>query len=182
MIGAGSMAGYEEMLLARSPDKVLPGLERMLFTENNVGVVIDYAETVAPAGDASFSSENDRLSLVTLQRWSLAPQLEASDNIVVLLAEVPSELNPKIVANPRVAAVQVPMPGIEERRAAISSSTPRSRRAGSTGWPTSPPASSWCRSSASCARHRRPKTTPTRASASSSRWWATRSGPAGWPR
>jgi SpoVK/Ycf46/Vps4 family AAA+-type ATPase len=59
------------------------------------------------------------LSLVTLQRWSLAPQLEASDNIVVLLAEVPSELNPKIVANPRVAAVQVPMPGIEERRAAI---------------------------------------------------------------
>lgn len=115
----GSLAGYEEMLVQRSPDKVLPGLERMLYTENNVGVVIDYAETVAPAGDASFSSETDRLSLVTLQRWSLAPQLEASDNIVVLLAEVPSELSPKIVANPRVAAVQVPMPGIEERRAAI---------------------------------------------------------------
>jgi transitional endoplasmic reticulum ATPase len=115
----GAMAGYEEMLLARSADKVLPGLERMLYSENNVGVVIDYAETVAPAGDPSFSSETDRLSLVTLQRWSLAPQLEASDNIVVLLAEVPSELNPKIVANPRVAAVQVPMPGIEERRAAI---------------------------------------------------------------
>ena len=113
------LAGHEEMLLHRSADKVLPGLERMLFTENNVGVVIDYAETVSPAGDPSFSSDVDRLSLVTLQRWSLAPQLEGSDNIVLLLCEVPSELNPKIVANPRVAAVQVPMPTIDERRAAI---------------------------------------------------------------
>src|SRR5687768_6421210 len=113
------LAGYEEMLLHRGADKVLPALERMLFTENNVGVVINYAETVAPAGDASFSSEADRLSLVTLQRWSLAPQLEGSDNIVLLLCEVPSELHPKIVANPRVAAVQVPMPTLDERRAAI---------------------------------------------------------------
>jgi AAA+ superfamily predicted ATPase len=113
------LAGHEEMLLHRSTDKVLPGLERMLFTENNVGVVIDYAEMVSPAGDPSFFSETDRLALVTLQRWSIAPQLEGSDNIVLLLCEVPSELNPKIVANPRVAAVQVPMPTIDERRAAI---------------------------------------------------------------
>src|SRR5688500_20360346 len=28
------MAGYEEMLLHRSADKVLPGLERMLFTRS----------------------------------------------------------------------------------------------------------------------------------------------------
>jgi transitional endoplasmic reticulum ATPase len=113
------MAGYEEMLLHRAPDKVLPGLERMLYNENNVGVILDYAEMVAPAGDTSFFSEQDRLALVTLQRWSLAPQLETTDNIVLLLAEVPSELNPKIVANPRVAAVQVPMPSLEERKAAI---------------------------------------------------------------
>ena len=115
----GALEGFEEMLLARSPDKVLPGLERLIYTENNVGVVIDYAEMVAPAGDTSFFSEQDRLALVTLQRWSLAPQLESSDNIVLLLTEVPSELHPKIVANPRVAAVRVPMPSMDERRAAI---------------------------------------------------------------
>src|SRR5262245_48505524 len=35
-------AGYEEMLIMRAPEKVLPGLERLLFTERNAGVVIDY--------------------------------------------------------------------------------------------------------------------------------------------
>jgi AAA+ superfamily predicted ATPase len=79
---------------------------------------------VAPAGDASFSSESDRLSNVMLQRWSLAPQLEASDNIVILLCEVASELHPKIVANPRVAAVKIPMPSFEERREVIRKVNP----------------------------------------------------------
>ena len=41
----GAMAGYEEMLLERSADKVLPGLERMLYTENNVGVRANRART-----------------------------------------------------------------------------------------------------------------------------------------
>src|SRR5688572_30331692 len=107
--------GLESLLLERTPDKVLPVLEKTLFSQDNVAVIVEYAEMTAPAGDANFSSEMDRMSVVTLQRWSLAPQLEASDNIVLLLSEVPSELNPKIVANPRVAAVKVPMPTLEER-------------------------------------------------------------------
>ena len=121
---SGKIEGLEDLLLQRTPDKVLPTLERLLFTQNNVGLVIEYAEMVAPAGDASFSSEGDRLSVVMLQRWSLAPQLEASDNIVLLMTEVASELHPKIVANPRVAAVRVPMPTLEERREVIRKVNP----------------------------------------------------------
>jgi ATP-dependent 26S proteasome regulatory subunit len=121
---AGKIENAEALLLERSPDKVLPALERLLFAQNNVGVVIEYAEMLAPAGDASFASENDRLSVVMLQRWSLAPQLEASDNIVILISEIASDLNPKIVANPRVAAVKVPMPGEDERRAIIKKVNP----------------------------------------------------------
>lgn len=115
----GKIEGLEELLLQRSPEKVLPILERLLYTQNNVALIIEYAEMVAPVGDPSFSSGEDRLSVVTLQRWSLAPQLEGSDNIVLLLTEVLSELHPKIVANPRVAAVKIPMPTLEERRAVI---------------------------------------------------------------
>src|SRR5262249_52346969 len=63
-------------------------------------------------------------AVVMLQRWSLAPQLEASDNIVILVSEIASELNPKIVANPRVAAVKVPMPSVDERRAVIKKVNP----------------------------------------------------------
>jgi hypothetical protein len=111
--------GLEDLMLQRSPDKVLPMLERLLFTSSNIALVIEYAEVVAPVGDASFSSESDRIAVVTLQRWSISPQLEATDNIVVLLTEVAGELSPKIVANPRVAAVKIPLPSVEERRAVI---------------------------------------------------------------
>ena len=116
---AGKIDGLEDLMTQRSPDKVLPALERLLYTQNNVGLVLEYTEMIAPAGDASFQSEADRMSVVTLQRWSLAPQLEASDNIVIAMTELPSELHPKIVANPRVAAVKIPMPSLDERRAVI---------------------------------------------------------------
>jgi ATP-dependent 26S proteasome regulatory subunit len=122
---AGKIEGLEELLLNRNPEKVLPVLERMLFTQDNVGLLFEYAEMVAPVGDATFFSAEDRQSVVSLQRWSLAPQLEQSDNIVLLLTEVPSDLNPKIMANPRVAAVKVPMPTLEERRAVIKFVNPQ---------------------------------------------------------
>ncbi|HUJ59130.1 MAG TPA: ATP-binding protein [Kofleriaceae bacterium] len=122
---AGKIEGIEELMLQRTADKVLPALERLLFQQNNVGLVLEYAEMMAPAGDASFSSEADRLSVVMLQRWSLAPQLEASDNIVILMTEIANELHPKIVANPRVSAVKVPMPSLDERRAVIRKVNPQ---------------------------------------------------------
>jgi transitional endoplasmic reticulum ATPase len=118
------VAKLDALLTETSPSKVLPLLEEVLYTSSNVAVVIDYAEMVAPVGDPSFFSESDRQTIVALQRWSLAPQLEAADNLVVLVTEVLSDLNPKIVSNPRVAAVKIPMPVLEERRAVIKSVDP----------------------------------------------------------
>jgi AAA+ superfamily predicted ATPase len=122
---AGKIDGIEDLMLQRTPDKILPSLERLLYGQNNVGLVLEYAETMAPAGDPSFASESDRLAVVTLQRWSLAPQLEASDNIVILMTEIAGELHPKIVANPRVSAVRIPMPAVDERRAVIRKVNPQ---------------------------------------------------------
>jgi SpoVK/Ycf46/Vps4 family AAA+-type ATPase len=56
---------------------------------------------------------------VTLHRWSLLRQLEDADSIVVLTLENLSELHPKLVSNPRVATVRVPMPDKAERAAVI---------------------------------------------------------------
>ncbi|WP_428263601.1 ATP-binding protein [Haliangium sp.] len=109
----------EDLIAQRNPERVLPVLEQLLYYQRNVGLVIDHAEMIAPAGDPSFFSQGDRMSVVTLQRWSLAPEIERADNIVLLVTESPGELNPKIVANPRVAAVAIPMPDIEQRRAVI---------------------------------------------------------------
>ncbi len=120
----GPVDRLDELLVERAPGKVLPILEQLLFTRDNVGLLIDYVEMVAPAGDASFSSEQDRLAAVTLQRWSMAPELEASDNVVILLTDSPAELHPKIMSNPRVAAVKVPMPDRELRRQVVELCNP----------------------------------------------------------
>ena len=109
----------EELIAQRNPERVLPVLETILYTQRNVGVVVDHAEMLAPAGTPSFFSQADRMAVVTLQRWSLAHEIERKDNIVLLVTESPAELNPKVVSNPQVAAVSVPMPGLEERKAVI---------------------------------------------------------------
>ena len=41
---AGKIENAEALLVERSPDKVLPALERLLFSQNNVGLVVEYAE------------------------------------------------------------------------------------------------------------------------------------------
>jgi SpoVK/Ycf46/Vps4 family AAA+-type ATPase len=118
------IADLEDLLTQRSPEKVLPALEKLLYTSSNLAVIIDYAEMVAPVGDPSFFSETDRQTIVALQRWSLAPQLESADNLVLMVTEVLSELNPKIVSNPRVGAIKIPMPSLEERREVVKHVNP----------------------------------------------------------
>jgi len=111
--------GLEQLVLEKEPAKVLPLLERALTTEDKLAVILEYADTIAPAGDTSFSTVDDRAASVTLHRWSLLRALEQSDSIVLLTLENLSELHGKIVSNPRVATVRVPMPGKDERMALL---------------------------------------------------------------
>ena len=111
--------GYEDLLLSKEPGKVLPLIERALTTNDRIAAVIEYAETIVPAADVSLSTTDDRSSVVTLHRWSLLRQMEKSDSIIILIAENLTELHPKLVANPRVATVHIPMPAKEERAAVI---------------------------------------------------------------
>lgn len=106
----------DELFGVKESEKVLPALEKLLLTQDNVAVVIDYAETVAPAGDPSFQSENDRRSVVTLHRWSLDRRFENADNVVLLVTESLSELSPKVVSNPKITAINVPLPDEDARR------------------------------------------------------------------
>src|SRR5262249_10658764 len=114
-----SIDGFEDLVLQKEPAKVLPLLERALTTQDKIAVVMEYADTVAPAGDTSFSTVDDRAAGVTLHRWSLLRALETADSIVLLTLENLSELHPKLVSNPRVATVRVPMPDKGERAAVI---------------------------------------------------------------
>ncbi len=122
---ASATAGLEDLLLASQKDKVLAALERLLVGSTRVSAIIEYAEAVAPAGDPTFQAESDRAAVVTLHRWSFLPEIERGDNVVILIAENLSEIAPKIVSNPKVAVIQVPMPDRETRKAAASLADPK---------------------------------------------------------
>jgi AAA+ superfamily predicted ATPase len=105
--------------------KILSALERLVTTERRVGVIVEYAEALAPSGDPSFQTESDRAAIVTLHRWSFLPEIEKGDNVVLLIAENLTDLSPKLVSNPKVAVVEVPMPDREMRKAAARYADPR---------------------------------------------------------
>lgn len=111
-------AGLDDLLLSTDKPRVLGAIERMLIGSSKVAVILEYAEAIAPAGDPNFQSESDRSAIVTLHRWSFLPEIERSDNVVILITENLIELSPKLVSNPKVAVVEIPMPDRAQRRAA----------------------------------------------------------------
>ncbi len=121
--------GCEDLVLHKDPQHVLPLLERALTTQPGMAVVMEYAEAIAPAGETSFSTTDDRAAVVTLQRWSNLPAIDRNDNVVLMLVENLSELHGKLVANPRVATVRVPMPDKDERAALLLHLNPQMPKA-----------------------------------------------------
>ncbi len=115
---ADSVTGLEDLLLATEKDKVFAALERLLIGSTKVAVIMEYAEAIAPAGDPNFQGESDRAAIVTLHRWSALPEIERGDNVVLLISENLTELAPKLISNPKVAVVEVPMPDHVTRREA----------------------------------------------------------------
>jgi AAA+ superfamily predicted ATPase len=105
--------------LPRNPDGVLGILDNYLRLRlgdgKKVALIIDFAETIAPAGDNSSLSAEDRNALVTLKRWAQHPLFLSSDITICLIAENIAELNPGLVQNPGVASIDVPLPDESER-------------------------------------------------------------------
>ena len=114
---AATVTGVDALLLEGEKAKVMPALERLLVGAMRVAVIIEYAEAIAPAGDPTFQADADRSAVITLHRWSSLPAIEKGDSIILLVAENLTELAPKIVSNPKVAVVDVPMPDRATRSA-----------------------------------------------------------------
>jgi AAA+ superfamily predicted ATPase len=109
--------------LPRNPDGVLNLLDNYIRLRiadgRKIALVIDFAETIAPAGDVSGMPAEDRNSLVILKRWAQNPAFLQADITICLIAENLSELNAGLVQNPGVAAIAIPLPDEDERLAFI---------------------------------------------------------------
>src|SRR3954449_10259959 len=121
-----AVAGYDTLFgteyakaVPKDPARAFPLLEsyaRVRIADGkSVAVIMDFAETVAPAGDLGYMPGEDRYSLVTLVKWAQDPQFLTADFSVCLIAENLAELNPRIGRNPYAAAIELPLPTEKER-------------------------------------------------------------------
>ncbi len=122
---AAGVADLDDLLLAPGKDRVLAALERLLIQSMRAAVIVEYAEAVAPTGDPAFQADADRAAIITLHRWSFLSAIERGDNLVILTAENLPDLAPKLVSNPKVATISLPMPDRAVRRAVVQLSDPR---------------------------------------------------------
>jgi len=110
---------YAQSGLPRNTDGVLNLLDNYLRLRihdgKKIALIVDFAETIAPAGDVSGMSPEDRNALVILKRWAHNPAFLRSDVTICLIAENQVELNQGIVQNPGVASITVPLPDESER-------------------------------------------------------------------
>lgn len=98
---------------------IFESVERRMHEHPSNAVIFPYAGTVIPSGDPQFMSIDDRIAFTTLHRWSLDENLVAKDNVVILITESLAEINQAILSNPKVAAIEVPVPQEKIRAEAI---------------------------------------------------------------
>ncbi len=122
-----ALAGYDSFhntkysqALPRNPDGVLTILDNYLrlrvHDNRKIALVIEYAETIVPAGDVGGMPPDDRNALVILQRWAHNPAFKQADVTIVLVSENIVEINQDILQHPGVTAISIPIPDEAERR------------------------------------------------------------------
>jgi hypothetical protein len=82
-----------------------------------VVLLLPFAETVVPAGDASYRTPEDRAVLVYLRKWSQDPALLAKNIVIVMITESLSELDPKLVGSSATRELEIVRPDGAERAA-----------------------------------------------------------------
>jgi SpoVK/Ycf46/Vps4 family AAA+-type ATPase len=114
--------------LPQSPREVLQLSERVMTGScQNLGLrkplalILEYAETIAPAVDLGSMNEPDRASLVTLLRWAHQRELVEPGHVVVLTTGNLADLNHNLLLSRHGAQIiEVPAPTRDDRRAFIN--------------------------------------------------------------
>ena len=97
----------------------LHSLERHLRTTHGTAVFVPYADTLMPGEDAGYVSSEDRKIGTLFHRWSLDRVLNGADNITFIVVEALGSLNQALLANPKVVAIEIPMPELATRSSVV---------------------------------------------------------------
>jgi len=110
----------------RDPDRALQLIETYLRYQLggnprfSAAVIIDYGETVAPAGEPGQLPAEDRGAIVTLRRWASEPVFLQRSVTFCLLVETTATLSAALVSDARTFEIAVPVPDEQERYAYLA--------------------------------------------------------------
>ena len=110
----------------RDPDRALQLIETYLRYQLSgnprfsAAVMIDYGETVAPAGEPGQLPAEDRSAIVTLRRWACEPVFLQRSVTFCLLVETTATLSAALVSDARTFEIAVPVPDEQERYAYLA--------------------------------------------------------------
>ena len=107
----------------RDPDQAIGVIDQLLERNlidppekrKRIAIVLDYAQYLAPAGEAGASVKGGAGRLVRLLAWATNPLLRRVNVAIVLLADALSEVNARLVTCPAVTAIDLPLPDASER-------------------------------------------------------------------
>ncbi|MFM9025119.1 MAG: ATP-binding protein [Planctomycetaceae bacterium] len=105
----------------REPDAAVAAIDALLERNlmdppdqrKRIAVVLDYAQYLAPAGETGSRSGAGRL--VRILSWATNPLLRRVNAAIVLMADALAEVHPRLVTNPAVTTIDVPLPDAAER-------------------------------------------------------------------
>ncbi len=109
----------------RDPDTVLLALDRLLertlleedaARRKSLGIILDYAQYVVPAGDLHGLSRGQGTNLVRFLSWAQNPYFKRVNMAFCLVADRLAEVNDRLVQSPHVASIEIPLPDRDERK------------------------------------------------------------------
>lgn len=124
MVQAASARLGEPGSWPRDAENLLPALDRMVertvleddaSRRKSLGIILDYAQYLVPAGDLGSLTKGQGINLVRFLSWAQNPYIKRLNIAFCLVADKLSEVNERLVQNPYVAAIQVPLPDRDER-------------------------------------------------------------------
>lgn len=94
----------ERSLVEESPEK-----------QRSIAILLEYAQYLVPAGDLAGMAGTEGSRLVRMLGWAQNPYIKRANVAFCLIADKLSEVNHRLVQNPHVSSIAIPLPSRDER-------------------------------------------------------------------
>lgn len=112
----------------RDPDKIFDSIEQLIQKNvleeksdqrKRMSFVFEHAQFLVPTGDLASLARGQAARLVRLIGWAANPYIKRLNIAFCLITERLSEVSDRVVQNPHVAAIEIPLPSLPERQAYV---------------------------------------------------------------